>query len=198
MKTLPIIDEKELLQKLREGEPWALGRVYDSYADTLAYKLHKLIKIDAVVEELHQDVFLRLWNGRRSLTDDINLRAYLFTIAKNLSIDFYRKASKDKELERQLALHLHQSYDHIEPLLNAKETSAILEQLISLLPPQRQRVFRLIKLEGKSYEEASLYFGVSMSTIKDHMAKSSDFLRGELSKKYPHILFGIAAAIIFK
>lgn len=198
MKTLSVIDEKELLQKLRAGDSWALGQVYDLYADTLAYKLRKLIKIDAIVEELHQDVFLRLWNGRRNLTDDTNLKAYLFTIARNLSIDFYRKASKDKELERQLALHLHQSYDHIEPLLNAKETSAILEQLISQLPPQRQRVFRLIKLEGKSYEEASLYFDVSMSTIKDHMAKSSDFLRGELSKKYPHILFGVVATIIFK
>jgi len=198
MKTLSVIHEKELLQKLRQGDSSALGQVYDLYADILAYKLHKLVKIDAVVEELHQDVFLRLWNGRNNLTEETNLKAYLFTIAKNLSIDFYRKASKDKELERQLALHLHLSYDHIEPLLDSKETSAILEQLMSLLPPQRQRVFRLIKLEGKSYEEASLYFGVSMSTIKDHMAKSSDFLRGELSKKYPHIIFGIAAYLIFK
>jgi|SRR5690606_31497880 len=197
MKSLPLIDDKELLQKLRDGDSSAFGQVYDLYADILAYKLYKLIKIEAVVEELHQDIFLRLWNSRKNITEDTNLKAYLFTIARNLSIDFYRKASKQKELERQLAFHLTASYNHIEPLLDSKETSAILEQLISLLPPQRQRVFRLIKLEGKSYEEASLYFGVSVSTIKDHMAKSSDFLRGELSKKYPHILFGLAASIVF-
>lgn len=198
MCKLPFTDERELLQKLRDGDSSAFEQVYNLYAGPLAYKIHKLIKIQAVVEELHQDSFLRLWNSRKSLTEGTNLKAYLFTIAQNLSIDFYRKASKDKELEKQLAVHINLSYDHIEPLLSYKETSTILEQLISLLPPQRQKVFRLIKLEGKSYEEASVYFGVSISTIKDHMAKSSDFLKGKLSENYPHLLFTIASYIILK
>ena len=198
MKALSSVDEKELVQKLRAGDAWALEQVYNTYADMLAYKLHKLIKIEAVIEELHQDVFLKLWNGRHNLAADTNLKAYLLVIAKNLAMDFYRRAAKDRELERQLVAHLNLGYDHIEPLLEAKETSTVLEQLIALLPPQRQRVFRLIKQQGKSYEEASLYFGVSMSTIKDHMAKSSDFIRRELSKNYPDILFGMVLILVFK
>ncbi len=101
MKTRLAIDERELLQKLREGDSLVFGQVYDLYADILAYKLYKLVKIQAIVEELHQDIFMKLWNGRENLTDNINLKAYLFTIARNLSIDFYRKVSKDKELEKQ-------------------------------------------------------------------------------------------------
>ena len=197
MKVMSITEENELLRELRNGNSLAFEQVYNLYADVLAYRLHRLIKIHAIVEELHQDVFLRLWNNRKKLVEGTNLKAYLFTIARNSSIDFYRKASKDKELEKQLALQINLSYDHIESMLSAKETSQILEQLISLLPPQRQRVFRLIKQEGKSYEEASRYFGVSISTIKDHMAKSSDFLKGELSKNYPNIVFSTAAYFIF-
>ncbi|HEX7757159.1 MAG TPA: sigma-70 family RNA polymerase sigma factor [Niabella sp.] len=198
MKLLPDINESELLKRLREGDARAFEQVYQLYAAMLAYKLHKLVKIPAVVEELHQDIFLKLWNSRSNLAATTNLKAYLFTIARNTAIDFYRKASKDKELEKQLVYHMSKAYDHIEPLINSKETLAALDHLISLLPPQRQRVFRLIKLEGKSYEEASAFFGVSISTIKDHMAKSADFLKGQLSKKYPDLLFGLVISMLFR
>lgn len=195
--TTPEIDERELLLRLRDGDHIAFRTIYDVYADVLIYKLHKLIKIDTAVEELHQDTFMRLWNARAHLDENTNLKAYLFTIARNLAIDFYRKAAKDKVLERQLALHIQLSYDHIEPLLQNKETRQLLDELIAQLPPQRQKVFRMIKVEGRSYEEASQHFGVSMSTIKDHMAKSSQFLKQQLSQNYPHITFALLAYLIF-
>ncbi len=190
-------DEEELLNQLRQGDHAAFSAIYDLYADTLVYKLHKLIKIDTIVEELHQDTFMRLWNAREQLQENTQLKAFLFTIARNLAIDFYRKAAKDKELQRNLALHIQLDYDHIEPLLQQKETLLLLEELISKLPPQRQKIFRLIKMEGKSYEEAARHFDVSMSTIKDHMARSSQFLKQQLSQNYPHITFGLLAYIIF-
>lgn len=196
METLYSSEDKELLQGLRDGDSMAFDAVYSKYADLMAMKLHRLIKLPEVVEELHQDVFMRLWNHRAKLDEHTNIRAYLFTIARNLAIDFYRKAAKDKELEQQLVQHISLSYDHIEPLLQYKETQVLLEQLISTLPPKRQEVFRMIKLEGRSYEEASNHFGVSMSTIKDHMAKSADFLKIQLRENYPHITFGLATYFI--
>lgn len=189
-------DEHELLLKLRSGDIRAFNTIYDMYADTLVDKLHRLIKIESIVEELHQDTFLRLWNIREKIDPDTNLRAYLFTIARNLTIDFYRKAAKNKKLEEQLALHVQLSYDHIEPLLNSKETGHILERLVSLLPPQRQKVFRMIKFQGMSYEEAAIYFGVSISTIKDHMAKSTDFLKKQLIENHPYITLSVIAYYI--
>lgn len=190
------IEEEKLVNRLRRGDHSAFRAIYDLYADTLVYKLHKLVKMDAIVEELHQDTFMRLWNAREQLQENTHLKGYLFTIARNLAIDFYRKAAKDKELQRHIALHIQLEYDHIEPLLQQKETLLLLEELIAKLPPQRQRIFRLIKIEGKSYEEASRHFDVSMSTIKDHMARSSQFLRQQLSQNYPHITFGLLAYII--
>jgi RNA polymerase sigma-70 factor (family 1) len=195
--TTPDIDERKLLLQLRDGDHIAFRAIYDVYTDVLVYKLHKLIKIEAVVEELHQDTFMRLWNARTQLDENTNLKAYLFTIARNLAIDFYRKAARDKALERQLTLHIQLSYDHIEPLLQNKETVQLLDELIAQLPPQRQKVYRMIKVDGKSYQEASQHFGVSMSTIKDHMAKSSHFLKQQLSQDYPHITFGLLAYLIF-
>lgn len=192
-----IIDENELLARLRAGDEVAFGEIYDLYGREFAYKLRKLVKITVVVEELHQDLFVRLWNSRANLSLETNLRAYLSTIARHLVIDFYRKAAKDKEVQSQLAYELHHSYDHIESLLSYKDSVKIVEELISMLPPQRQKVFRMIRLDGKSYKETSEYFGVSISTIKDHMARSSEFLKQQIADKFPHITFGIAVCYLF-
>lgn len=197
MKTPLYTDERELLVRLRQGDQKAFEQVHSQYAKLLAYKLSKLIKIPEVVEELHQDVFMRLWDARSQLQEDTHLKPYLYTIARNLVIDFYRKAAKQKGLEKQLAQHINLSYDHIEPLLSSKETATVLDQLIKTLPPQRQKVFRMIKQEGKTYEETSVQLGVSINTVKDHMRKSTDFLKSQLRRNYPHITFAIVVSTIF-
>jgi len=187
----PIYSDKELLQRLRKGDVIAFDLIYRRYAAHLVARLRRLIKVHTAIEEIHQDIFVRLWNARESLTEDTNLQAYMYTIARNLTINFYKKAARDKELSKQIEYSLEIAYDHIEPLLAYKETAEILEQMISLLPPQRQKVFRMIKIEGKSYQETSEYFGVSLSTIKDHMAKSSDFLKQKLANNSPAFIGAI-------
>lgn len=191
------LDEKELLLRMQNGDTLAFDAIYRAYGEMIALRLQRLIKLPEHVEELHQDVFVRLWNHRLQLNPSTSIKAYLFTIARNLAIDFYRKTAKSKELEGQLLRHISLSYHHIDMLLNYKETQQIIEDVISKLPERRQEVFRMIKLEGRSYKEASHYFGVSMSTIKDHMEKSSAFLKTQLRVKYPDIIFGIIAQFLF-
>lgn len=197
MKSESALNENEWLPRLKEGDAIAFNYIYDKYSGFLIEKLDRLIKIESLVKELHQEAFIRLWKNREQLTEDINLKAYLFTIAKNLIIDFYRKAAKDKELRLHLALHSELVYNHIESGVFFKETSELLEEIISLLPDQRQRVFRMIKIDGKSYQEVADQLGVSLSAIKDHMWKSTKFLKEQLGDKYQHITFALAVIIIF-
>lgn len=191
-------DDEVLLTRIRKGDHLAFETIYDRYATLLAYKLNKLLKIKEVVEEIHQDVFARLWDARESIQPDTNIKAYLYTIARNLAIDFYRKAARERELEQQLAEQVCLTYDHIEPLLSYYETTEILETMIGMLPLQRQRVFRLIKQEGKTYEEASMQLGISINTVKDHMRKSTLFLKTQLTRHHPHITYCIAVSVIFQ
>lgn len=197
MKT-PAHSDAVIIARLRAGDHLAFEVIYDQYATLLAYKLNKLVKIKEIVQEIHQDVFARLWDARHHIQPDTNLKAYLYTIARNLAIDFYRKAARQRELENRLAQHVCLSYDHIEPLLSYHETKEILETLIGRLPVQRQRVFRLIKQEGKSYEEASTQLGISINTVKDHMRKSTVFLKRQLTEHYPHITYLLAVVAILR
>jgi RNA polymerase sigma-70 factor (ECF subfamily) len=63
----------------------------------------------------------------------------------------------------------------------------ILAMAITQLPDQRQRVFKLCRQEGKSYEEAAQELGISRNTVKEHMVmalkdiKTYFYRHGDLS-----------------
>lgn len=156
-----------------------------------------MIKIPEVVNELHQDIFLKLWQYRARIDENQPLASYLFTIAKNVAIDFYKKAEKEQQLKENLLRHMELQQDDIENYIRHNETKELLEKLISKLPAQRQKVFRLIKLENQTYEYAATHFGVSVGTIKDHMAKAIRFLQTEFKKDEFHLLvLAIASSIL--
>ena len=84
-------------------------------------------------------------------------------------------------------------YEHIEEMLLRKENNHLLQKAIDSLSPQRQLVFRLCKLEGKSYDEVSQQLGISTSTISDHIVKANKTIREYLFEHLDLslILFGL-------
>lgn len=198
MKTLVHIDEKDLLLRLRDGDYSAFDELYERYAGTVLAKLKKLVHLPDIAAELHQDVFLKVWEQRAQLPVDVPFRAIVFRNAKSMAYNFYRKATLDKNLHEQLIMASTELYDQLEDQLHFVETNEMVMAAISKLPPQRQQVFTRIKIDGKSYEEVADEFGVSVSTVKDHMTRALKFLRTELASHYPSALFFMLAATLFE
>lgn len=174
-------DEKEWIVRLQQGESHAFELLYQRYSRPILYKLLRLVHSEQLAEELHQEVFLKVWERRLQLDPEKSFGGFLIRIAHNLAMDFYRKAASDEKLREQLLRAAAVFYD---PQDEAK-TDLRHEQLMSAiakLPPQRQKVFTLCKLEGQSYQHIARLLGVSVGTIKDHMAKASRFLKQELTK----------------
>jgi RNA polymerase sigma-70 factor (ECF subfamily) len=170
-------DEKELLLLLLNGSEQAFEKIYKLYSTRLYGNLLKLVKSEAEAQEILQDVFLKIWDNRQRIDIDKSFRSYLFKIAENKVYDFFRKAARDKKREAQLISLATNDYIAAEELFMAEEKSAILQRAIDSLPPQRQQVFRLCKLEGKSYKQVSELLGISVSTISDHIVKATKSIR---------------------
>lgn len=177
MKSRSIISERELLLQLRAGDEGSFARLYDLYSPRMFGFLLKLTKREETAREILQEVFIRLWEKRSILDPDKSFRSYIFRIAENCVVDFFRKAALDKKLGKQLMDLASERYLHVEEHIFEREKSAILSQAINLLPPQRKRVFELCKFEGKSYKEVSLLMGISVSTISDHLLKATRAIR---------------------
>ena len=150
-----------------------------------------------MAQEILQEVFLKVWDHRKHIDPEKSFRSYLFKIAENKAYDFFRKAARDHKLRQLLLAAATESYDHIESIMINKENSQLLQQAIEALPPQRQQVFRLCKLEGKSYEEVSRLLGISTSTISDHIVKASRAVREFIAANH-HIAAGMLMMSLLK
>ena len=169
--------ERELLLRLKNGNEQAFEAIYNLYSNRLYGNLIKLVKSEEEAQEILQDIFIKIWNKRQEIDVDASFRSYLFKIAENKAYDFFRKLARDKRREKRLIAIATTEYVHIEEAILKKENEAILEKAIQSLPAQRQQVFRLCKLEGRTYKEVGELLGISVSTISDHIVKATKSLR---------------------
>jgi len=170
-------DERELLSLLKRGNEQAFEKIYKIYSPRLFGNVFKMVKSETTTQEILQDVFIKIWSNRASIDLEKSFRSYLFRIAENKVYDFFRKASRDKKIQAQLFAAATEEYEHIETMIHRKENTLLLQKAIDSLPPQRQQIFRLIKLDNKSYEEVSRQLGISVSTISDHIVKANKAIR---------------------
>lgn len=196
--TTTLTDEKDLLLKLKEGDRDAFNHLYQLYSRPVFARLKSLVHQQTITEELHQDTFLKVWESRTSLNAEVSFQTILMRTAKSISIDYYRKAIRNEKLKAQLINAATELYNHLDELIDFKETNTAINTAIAKLPPQRLKIFTLIKLEGKSYEYAASEFGVSLSTVKDHMAKAMKFLRDEMAREHPEALFLLVASTLLR
>src|SRR5690606_22599406 len=179
MNSVETCDERELVASLRGGDYLAFDMLYEKYALHVARKIKRLIKLPEVTEELHQEVFLRVWEQRENLCPENPFLPLLLHIARNISIDYFRKAARSKRFQQQIIQTFTEQHRDVEERMAFYETQATLNKAIGKLPPRRLKIFTLCKLEGKSYEEVATFLGVSLSTVKDHMHRAIRFLRDE-------------------
>ena len=176
-------DEKHILLELIEGSEHAFEQIYRLHSPLLFGRLLKLVKSEAQAEEILQNVFLKIWINRRSIDPEKSFRSFLFKIAGDKVYDFFRKVTRDKNMEFQLVTLATANHTIIESFMSGEENRAILQNAIAGLPGQRQQIFRLCKLEGKTYKEVSELLGISVSTVSDHIVKGTKSIREYFDNK---------------
>src|SRR5690606_27170061 len=112
-------------------------------------------------------------------------------IAENMVFDFFRKASRERKLQDQLFLNREELYSHIEEQLIDKERKALLDSAINELSPQCRLVFKLCKLEGRSYDEVSKMLEISPNTISNHLTKAKKQLKDRLMNEADWVLLSL-------
>jgi RNA polymerase sigma-70 factor (ECF subfamily) len=173
-------NEKDLVICLNDSNEAAFEELYQSYSPRLFSHLLKLVKNETLASELLQETFIKIWVIRKNIDPNQSFRSYLFRIAENNVYDFFRKAARDKKLQQQLLSNSHHYYTHVEENICKREEVQMLREVIDLLPPRRQQVFQMIKMEERSYEEVSRIMNISLSSISDHIVKANKFIVEQL------------------
>ncbi|WP_316794358.1 RNA polymerase sigma factor [Pedobacter frigoris] len=186
--------EAELLGRLKLGEERAFEELYVIYSPLLYKKLLRLVKDEAIAQELLQDLFVRIWEKRSQIDAEKSFRAYLFRITQNLVTDFYRRVAFDKKM---IEVFVRESTEYVYAFEDElqDERRQILMKAMDTLSPKRKEIYMLIKLERKSYEEVGELLGISVSTISDHVVKATKTLKEYISKNDTALIALIAVTL---
>ena len=160
------MNEKEAIIKLKTcNDKAAFAFLYRSYWAKV-YNFTRLYITSAVdVEEIVQEVFIKIWENREALDEEQNFAGYLFITMRNLV--FYQLSVIEA---------VEESYD-IEEELDAANLRTHISALISMLPPRQQEVFRLSRDEELSYREIAERLQISERTVEHHISDALKFLR---------------------
>lgn len=183
MAKLRIIQDEYLLLALKNGDYRAFETVYNKYRAVLLSKFRKGFQSEELVQDSLQELFLKVWKSRRSIDPCQSFLAYLYKIAEHIIADFYRRVEREKRAQLEISAASSEHYSYIEENLVTKEKSHLVNQIISKLPVKQQNVFKMFKLEGKSYKEISGQLGISMSTINKHLYAANGYVKRQVLSK---------------
>lgn len=180
--SIEINNEKKLLQDLKSGDEHAFQYFYKLYSLPLLRRFTKLVGDNEIAEELLQDLFIKLWDKRHQIDENLSFKAYLFKIVERMVYDHFRKLVRQTALHREIMSTLEEGHHPIEQQIYAKEIENSINNAIDQLPLQQQKIFRLCKIEGKSYQEVAKELGISQATINTHITRATKRIKEELLK----------------
>ena len=147
--------------------------IWTNYRARIKGFLHSKISNEADVEDLLQEISIKVFTGLQSLNDESKLQSWLFQTAHRTIIDHYRRQAKGRNL-------IEDDLWYGEDLKEAgalNELERCVEPFLSALPAETAQMLRAIDIDGvkqKDYAEAQ---GLSYSTWKSRVQKGRQELR---------------------
>lgn len=180
-----------LVEELALGNFKAFKTVFDQYFKALHHFAVSYLKNEEDATDIVQSVFLILWERRESLRPDTNLISYLFTIAKNQSLNYldhikaktnYLSRHEQHWNELQLNYYSLEQFNTIN--LGYEELESELNKSMAELPADIAQIFAMSRFQGLKYSEIADKMGISVKTVEKKMSIALMKLRESLKKYY--------------
>ena len=167
--------DAQVIDRLRGGDPAAFDQVYRRYTPGLYAFLARLARRAAIAEELLQETWLRLATHARALPADVNLAAWLYTVARNLYRSHRRWRLVDvgrlriwRDFRQARADDAASPYDDAA----ARETGLRVEQAVDALPIDQREMLLLVAVEGFSPADAAAIAGIRPEAARQRLARA--------------------------
>ena len=193
-------NEPALLKSIAEGDPDAFSRVYHHYNKQVYNTVMVYLKNEAEAEEIVQQVFVKMWMRRATLSGVRSFRDYFFILVRNSVFDYFNRLSRQATLADMLRMQASQEMaDPADRQLRQKQYDQLVEKAIGQLPDRQKQVYLLSDLEALGYDDIAERMQITRLTAKKHMelARKSvrDYIRQHLQDDRSSLLAGLVIAL---
>lgn len=159
-----------LKEKIADGDQNSFRQLFHLYAKKLTQFAFAIVKSNDAAREIVDEVFIKIWRNKSSITSIQNLTVYLYTAIKNTSLNYLSARARENMVE-SFDFFSVQLSDHNSPektLITAEMLKKI-NAAIDQLPPRCKMVFKLVREDGLSYKEVGAILKISPKTVDAQM-----------------------------
>ncbi|MEM9859529.1 MAG: RNA polymerase sigma-70 factor, partial [Bacteroidota bacterium] len=173
--------DKKLFEAVKKGDKKAFEILFKLYYSSLCKSAVQIVKDSGIAEEIVSDFFLIIWNKRQSIEIHSTVSRYFYRAVKNSALT---KIASLKQIPSDINDFVSTIEDPNSGPLNkmiSKEVILEWEEKIAQLPDQRQKAFRMNKLQGMSCQEIARCLSISEKTVRNHVFLAVKSLKTELN-----------------
>jgi RNA polymerase sigma-70 factor, ECF subfamily len=174
-------DERELVDRCRTGDETAFAELVDRHKDLVYGLVYRMVADRSAVDDLAQDVFLKIHRGLPYFRGEARLSTWIFRIVQNVCVQARTRrpievpiARDGEEENARLAVREPGSADKTFAELELRDR---LEKAIAQLPENYQLLISAHYLEGIQYEALAEALDIPIGTVKTHLHRAKRRLR---------------------
>ncbi|WP_134088714.1 RNA polymerase sigma-70 factor [Olivibacter sp. XZL3] len=169
MKKIKDYEEKKLLKELSLGNSIAFETIFDRYQGLVYSFAKRLTRSDSLSEEIVQEVFIRIWMGRKKMVEVQNFGAYLNRAVRNQVYNALRQLAIREKAREQMQQDVFFIEEEDAGYIDQEALENLLKKAIDRLTPQQKKVYNLCYQEGYKYQDAAKKLNISSLTVHSHM-----------------------------
>jgi RNA polymerase sigma-70 factor (ECF subfamily) len=174
--------------RVRDGDQRSFELLLEKHRGPMIHFLHRMVRNDAVAEELTQEVFLRVYRSRENYECCAKFTTWLFRIGTHLALNWIRdernekwQTSLDKETADGTSRQVPDRRKTVEQELLYQAKLGEVRQAIHSLPAKQRAAVMMHKYEEMEYAQIAGVIGCSESAVKSLLFRAYEALRVRLA-----------------
>ncbi|MDZ7682816.1 MAG: RNA polymerase sigma-70 factor [Fodinibius sp.] len=177
------------VRKISQSDRQAFDRLFRHFYARLVAFSCKYVKSRASAADIVQESFMKLWQKRRTLDPNRSIKAYLYQMVRNRSLNYIRDHSKETVGLEPLQKSGIRA-DNNDTDGETSELPDFLRRWIEELPNRQREAFKLSRFEGLDHEEVAEVMGISPNTVNNHIVAALDTLRSRSDEYHNEVSKG--------
>lgn len=159
------------------------SEIYLKYFEPLCFYAYRFFPEKDEAYEIVQDVMLKLWENKNTLSEINHIDKYLYRAVYNSCINKLEKLKVQKKYTDYKRLKLLEiELEDFEETFYLWEIREKIEKELGRLTPQEKTIFDLRYFENMRYKEIAKKLNISERTVETHLQKATKILRSKLKK----------------